>query len=171
MVDITFDDLQGNIVSTGMIYNGTNNTIVYNDTCLSYQSEASFAGIDTVTVYACDNSLPQLCDTIVYWVNIGTDTTGIREIQEEMNSDFAVIGVYPNPFDVEVLIQYYQFSEANISIRLYDISGKQIFNESIGEKTEGLKYARLETEALAKGNYIIEISTANYTYTKKIVKY
>jgi len=168
---LAFDDLQGDIVSTGMIYNGTNNTIIYNDTCISYQSETTFSGVDTVTVYACDNSVPQLCDTTVYWISIGNDTTGIREIKEETNSDFAVMGVYPNPFDVEVLIQYYQFSDANISIKLYDISGKQLFNENIGEKTEGLKYARLETQELAKGNYIIEISTANYSYTKKIVKY
>ena len=167
-----FDDLQGNIVSTGIDYTGTNDVIIFNDTCISYQSDPSFSGIDTVTVYACDNSVPQICDTIVYWITIGADdTTGIRDVQQANNSDFAVIGVYPNPFDVEVLVQYYQFSEANISIRMYDALGKQIFNENIGEKTEGLKYAKLETAELAQGNYIIEISTANYTYTKKIIKY
>lgn len=168
---LAYDNLQGNLVSTGMDYTGTNNTIIYDDTCISYQSYPDFSGIDTVVVYGCDDSSPQICDTIVYWITIGNDTTGIKEIHQESNSDFAVMGVYPNPFDVEVLVQYYQFSDANISIKMYDVSGKQIFNESIGESTEGLKYARLETAALAQGNYIIEISTINYTYTKKIVKY
>jgi len=36
---LSFDDLQGNIVNTGDIYNAVNgNLFIYNDTCISYQS-------------------------------------------------------------------------------------------------------------------------------------
>ena len=167
-----FDDLQGNIVSTGIINNGTNNALIFGDTCLSYMSQANFSGTDTISLYACDNSVPPICDTIVYWIQIDNDTiidtTGISDLT---NTDFAVMGIYPNPFDIEILVQYYQFSNQSISIALYDVSGKQLFGENIGESTEGLKYARLETSELPVGNYIIELSTDNYTYTKKLVKF
>jgi len=53
---------------------------------------------------------------------------------------------------------------------MYDIAGKQIHKETINDRTEGLKYARLETSQLAKGSYILEISTGQFQYTKKIIK-
>ncbi|MCB0510862.1 MAG: T9SS type A sorting domain-containing protein, partial [Bacteroidetes bacterium] len=167
-----FDDLQGAIVNTGMIYNGTNGAQQFGDTCLSYISDLNFTGLDTVTLFACDNSQPPICDTIVYWVFVLgdsiPDTTGIRTIQ---NTDFAVMGVYPNPFDIEILVQYYQFSSEKITIALYDVAGKEIFKENINESSTGLKYARLETSELARGSYVVELSSSKFSYTQKIIKY
>ena len=167
-----FDDLQGPIVNSNLINLGTNNALIFGDTCLSYSSSPNFEGIDTLIFYACDNSTPVLCDTIVYWISITADTIqDTTSVQYALNTDFAVMGVYPNPFDVEVLIQYYQFNEELISLSMYDIAGKQIHKETINDRTEGLKYARLETSQLAKGSYILEISTGQFQYTKKIVKH
>jgi alkaline phosphatase D len=166
-----FDDLQGSIVSSGIINLGSNNALIFGDTCLSYISQTNYSGTDTVVLYACDNAIPQICDTIVYWIQITTtiiDTTGITDL---VNNDFAVMGVYPNPFDVEILVQYYQFSNQTITLGLYDVSGKQLFYQNIGETSEGLKYARLETNDLPVGNYIIELSTSENTFTKKLVKF
>tara|TARA_B110000459_G_scaffold72930_2_gene81984 strand:- start:5589 stop:8240 length:2652 start_codon:yes stop_codon:yes gene_type:complete len=166
-----FDDLQGGIANSTLINSGSNNALVFGDTCISYSSLVGFEGIDTLVFYACDNSVPPICDTIVYWITITADTiqdtTGIQEIS---NTDFTIIGVYPNPFDVEILVQYYQFSEEIMTIALYDISGKQVHKEQIKNKTEGLKYARLETSELAAGNYILTMSSNRFTYSKKVVK-
>ncbi|MDA9951859.1 alkaline phosphatase D family protein [Chitinophagales bacterium] len=166
-----FDDLQGGIANSTLINSGSNNALIFGDTCISYSSLVGFEGIDTLVFYACDNSVPPICDTIVYWITITTDTiqdtTGIQEIS---NTDFTIIGVYPNPFDVEILVQYYQFSEEIMTIALYDISGKQVHKEQIKNKTEGLKYARLETSELAAGNYILTMSSNRFTYSKKVVK-
>jgi hypothetical protein len=68
-------------------------------------------------------------------------------------------------------VQYYQFSNQTITLGLYDVSGKQLFYQNIGETSEGLKYARLETNDLPVGNYIIELSTSENTFTKKLVKF
>ncbi len=166
-----FDDLQGSIANSNLINSGSNNALVFGDTCISYSSSTGFEGIDTLVFYACDNSVPPICDTIVYWITITADTipdtTGIQEVS---NTDFTIIGVYPNPFDIEILVQYYQFSEEIMSIALYDISGKQVHKEQIKDKTEGLKYARLETSELAAGNYILTMSSSRFTYSKKVVK-
>ncbi len=168
---IGFDDLLGAIASSGIQYNGTNNVLIFNDSCISYTSNPNFTGTDTVIIYGCDNSNPQICDTIYYYITITEVPNAIREITESKNTDFAVLGVYPNPFDVEILVQYYQFSKQTINLGLYDISGKQLFFQNIGESSEGLKYARLETADLPIGNYIIELSTSQYTFTKKLVKF
>lgn len=166
-----FDDLQGNIVSSNLVNLGNNNALSFSDTCISYTSASNFSGIDTLVFYACDDAVPQLCDTIIYWISIDVDTaTSISEVAAVQNTDFAVMGVYPNPFDVEVLIQYYQFSEELISLAMYDVTGKQIYKEEINDRSEGLKYARLETSELARGSYVLEVSTAQFQYTKKIIK-
>lgn len=167
-----FDDLQGNLVSNGLVYTGSNNVTIYNDTCISYLSASNFEGTDTVLIYGCDNSQPPLCDTIEYWITIEmdsvVDTTNIKDV---LNTDFAVIGIYPNPFDVEIIVQYYQFSSENIYITLYDMNGKVIFNDNINEVNSGLKYARLKTDNLASGTYIVELTTKQFTYTETIVKH
>ena len=176
------DEIIGNIVSTQLIYNGINgNALIYSDTCISYKSDLLFNGIDTAITIACDNYVPQKCDTIIYYFHIEniidtvvvpidtipTDTTTIRELE---NNQFAILGIYPNPFDVEIIIQYYQFTKDIISLKLYDSTGRLIYNESINDSAIGLKYARLKTENMSRGNYILEINNGNFSYTKKLVK-
>lgn len=167
-----FDDFQGNLASSGISYSGNNNALIFGDTCISYTSQPGFTGVDTLTIFGCDNSVPPICDTIVYLITITTDSVpDTTSIREELNSDFAVMGIYPNPFNVEILVQYYQFSNENISISMYDITGKEIFSQNIGERSKGLKYARLETAELASGNYIVEVRTERFFYSQKVVKY
>lgn len=174
----SYDEIVGNIISRGKIYNGINgNAVVYNDTCLSYKSNLLFNGIDTLRTYVCDNYTPQKCDTILYYIHIEHledtvivdpgDTTSIQIIE---NNEFAILGVNPNPFDNELVIQYYQFTTDALSLKLFDLNGKLIFNEQINETGTGLKYARLRTEHLARGNYILEINNGHFSYLKKLVK-
>lgn len=166
-----FDDFQGNLSSSGIIYSGSNNVQLFNDSCISYTSTSTFEGIDTLIVYGCDNSTPTICDTTIYWITIEgdsiPDTTGIKEIQ---NTDFAVMGIYPNPFDIEILVQYYLFKKEEVTLNLYDISGRLLSNNNISTDSQGLKYARLETEQLASGTYIVELKSQKFSYNKKVVK-
>jgi alkaline phosphatase D len=177
---LAYDELQGNILTSNIESSATNgNALIYNDTCLSYQSALLFDGIDTVIIVACDDYVPVKCDTIIYYIHIThpIDTTPIdtvviepNPIKELENNEFVILGIFPNPFDVEIVIQYYQFSDENISLKLYDLSGKLIFNERINDQAEGLKYARLKTSTLAKGSYVLEINNGNHSYVKKLVK-
>ncbi len=176
---INYDELVGNIVSKGMIYTAINgNALEYNDTCLSYKSIDGFNGTDTLKMFACDDFIPQKCDTILYFIHITTppkdttvsptDTTiAIKELE---NNEFTVLGVYPNPFDIEILIQYYKFAQNNISLKLYDARGKMIYNKTINDNSIGLKYAKLNTENIARGSYLLEINNGKFTYFKKLLK-
>lgn len=176
---LNFDELQGNLINLDFIYTSSNgNALNYNDTCISYKSNLLFNGIDTAILVGCDDYTPQKCDTIIYYFHIEhkidtvkvpdpIDTTSIKVIE---NDQFAILGIYPNPFDVEVIVQYYQFTKEELSLKLYDYTGKLIFNERINDTSLGLKYARLKTEDLARGNYILEINNGNFSYTKKLIK-
>ena len=133
-----------------------------------------FNGIDTITLYACDDFVPEKCDTIIYYMHISHPTDTIIDttaIQTFENNEFAILGIYPNPFDVELIIQYYNFISESIALKLYNIEGKSIYQETIKDNTTGLKYARLKTASLSKGSYLLEISNSKFSYTKKVIKY
>lgn len=171
---LAYDDLQGNIINNSEMYSGINGAIyVYNDSCISYQSNYLFNGIDTAIIYACDDFVPQKCDTIIYYMHIthqvdtSDSTIAIKEI---VNNEFSILGIFPNPFDREIIVQYYQFVPSELLLILYDISGKIIFKETIKDKSIGLKYAKLNTEQLARGNYLFEIKNDKFSYVKRLIK-
>jgi alkaline phosphatase D len=168
-----FDDFDGTLVSSGMTYSGNNgNAIFFNDTCFSYISNPDFVGVDTITIYGCDNSVPSICDTIIYWINvIEPNATSIISVQQEAaNNDFAIIGVYPNPFDSDILIQFYQFKSEMLYFTMYDMLGKEIFRSKMGDTDTGLKYFNLDGSRLPNGQYIIEISNESHRYVKQMLK-
>ncbi|MGB1247258.1 MAG: alkaline phosphatase D family protein [Chitinophagales bacterium] len=166
-----FDDLQGDITNVDVFFNTDNgNALEYNDTCMSYVSAADFVGNDTIMMVACDDFVPQKCDTILYVITVDADSTMIP-IHEIENDEFAILGVYPNPFETEILIQYYQFKETPLRLTLYNVMGQQIFDDVVIDNTEGRKYARIGAEGLSSGEYILHIHTEKYSYTQKVVKY
>lgn len=168
-----FDDFDGTLVSSGVTYSGVNGSVIlFGDTCISYISNAGFNGVDTIILFGCDNFVPQVCDTIVYYINVNggtpTDTTSIREVK---NNEFAIMGIYPNPFDKEILVQFYQFTNTPLTMNLYDALGKKVFSSKMGDEATGLKYFRLEASGLATGNYFFEISNGQHNYVKQVIKY
>lgn len=169
-----FDDFEGNLVNSDIIYNGVNgNTQFFNDTCFSYISNPNFNGTDTIIIYGCDDFTPQVCDTIVYWINVAgsNDTTSILELEEARNNDFAIIGIYPNPFDQDLLIQFTQFKNEVLTLNMYDMLGKKVAYSAMGDNSTGLKYFKINGAGLATGKYFIEISNGTHQYLKTVIKY
>ncbi len=168
----SFDDVQAPFSTANYVYNGINDAMPYNDTCFSYISQEDFEGVDTILFYACNSDQPPLCDTILFLIHVemeidSSDTVSVRDIQ----SDFSVIGVYPNPFNTEILIQYVPFTQHEMFMRLTDAIGKVHLNESMGLQNNGLKYARINTQSLERGTYFLEIYSENKSYVKKLIKY
>lgn len=166
-----FDDFEGNLVSSGITYSGANGNVqLFNDTCFSYLSNPNFNGTDTIVIYGCDDFTPQVCDTIIYWINV-TGTPNSISIQEVRNVDFAVVGVYPNPFDQDLLIQFTQFKSETLTLNMYDLLGKKVAYSIMGDNSIGLKYFKINGVGLATGKYFIEISNGKHQYLKTVIKY
>jgi alkaline phosphatase D len=168
-----FDNFGGTLVSSGMTYTSSNgNAVFFNDTCFSYISNPDFVGVDTVTLYGCDNSVPSICDTIIYWINVSAAPTSIISVKEEAkNNDFAVLGIYPNPFESNVMVQFYQFKSENLYFTMYDVLGKEVIKTKMGDTDTGLKYFTLDGSRLPNGQYLIEISNGQFQYVKSVIKY
>ena len=82
--------------------NGVLSEISSTDTCLIYTPEANYNGIDTVTIRICDNGIPNLCDTITYYINIfrkDDRPVAINDSVTILEDDTAFINVTGNDYD------------------------------------------------------------------------
>lgn len=78
--------------------------------------------------------------------------------------------ILSNPVADNLDIQFGTAPTGNISIRLFDISGKQVLNwqsQSGGQQRIRIDLSRLN---LAKGTYVVKAKTATQEFTERIVK-
>lgn len=79
------------------------------------------------------------------------------------------IEVYPNPNDGKLInINLKQFNNKKVSLIIHDITGKALFSETINN-SNGQYFSIQLDEKLAKGSYIIIISSENEKVSKKLI--
>jgi alkaline phosphatase D len=93
--------------------------------------------------------------------------TGISEAPADK---IVIFTVYPNPADKEISLQYYLSTPVKVELRIYDITGRVIYNRSEQQTQAGLYSGKINLENLAMGTYMLSISDGNKAYTKKFVK-
>ncbi len=81
----------------------------------------------------------------------------------------AITGVYPNPFENEILIQFFSSNQEMTNIALYSISGQKLMHLPF-TAAKGVNYMKLHLEDLPAGIYTLELSTGDARVTRKIVK-
>ena len=75
--------------------------------------------------------------------------------------------VYPNPFSESITIESKDINLTNTTVRLYDINGR---NLSKYQLQNILSYTIPMNGDLAKGNYVLKITSEEKTETIKIIK-
>ncbi|HCA06479.1 T9SS type A sorting domain-containing protein [Chryseobacterium sp.] len=91
-----------------------------------------------------------------------TYTTSVQTVlaTSEVNTDKNYFNIYPNPVKD---ILYIQSKEEIVKAEIYDAAGRIL-------TTTGVKNNAVNVADLAKGNYIIKVSTKNKTLTLKFIK-
>ncbi|HDO27301.1 MAG TPA: T9SS type A sorting domain-containing protein [Bacteroidetes bacterium] len=113
---------------------------------------------DTIVVETTDDSFSSL-------IMVDSDLLGAGEIQEEYN-----VEVYPNPFNERLNFNFRLNKATQVSLQLYDLSGKTIYNEiksfPAGKHTVSVNAARLK---LTPGTYLYRLQTGEEVKTGKVV--
>jgi hypothetical protein len=80
------------------------------------------------------------------------------------------LDVYPNPA-VKETYAIYDLSHAseNVTLTLYSLSGKKLFEQNLGSQTSGVKQQLIDISALAAGMYLIEISAEGKRQLHKLM--
>ena len=74
---------------------------------------------------------------------------------------------YPNPFIQSVNFQFSKPIKESISIAIFDVRGRLIYKQ---EKRAIDNLLTIDLESIASSNYLVRLSSTNYTYYTQILK-
>lgn len=85
------------------------------------------------------------------------------------NNEYRLMQNYPNPFNPSTIITY-QFPEADfVTIKVYDMLGREVDILINGEKDAGTHSIEFDASGLSSGIYFYKIQTNNYVETRKLI--
>jgi flagellar hook assembly protein FlgD len=86
---------------------------------------------------------------------------------------------FPNPFNPETWIPYQLKDESEVTVQIYDISGRLVRTMNLGHQSPGVYVTRKEAahwdgrnnagELMASGLYFYTLKTKSYTQTKRML--
>lgn len=82
--------------------------------------------------------------------------------------EFSLSQNYPNPFNPSTTINYQIPEDGMVTIKLYDILGKEIKTLAQGYKTRGRYSINFDASDLSSGIYIYRIQAGEYTASRKM---
>ena len=93
---------------------------------------------------------------------------GASDADAESTSN-AEVDAYPNPFNPTTIIQYSVSERANVVLKIYDVSGREIAELANGFKNAGLHSAVFEASHLASGLYLYRLQVGNQVVNGRLM--
>jgi photosystem II stability/assembly factor-like uncharacterized protein len=94
---------------------------------------------------------------------------GVKQISSETPFNYVLYQNYPNPFNPSTKIGYELPKAANVSVKIFDILGKEI-SELVNQFQQAGKYETVfDGKNLPGGIYFYKIKTDNFESTKKMM--
>ena len=168
------------------------NVEVSSDNGTSWQNVASFTGtnltwtqqIIDITNYANGSSQTKVrfhltsdANTLgtgwwvddISFVNYCGTLTGITHNGTGLPNVFALNQNYPNPFNPSTSIKYQLPKQAFVTIRVYDVLGREVTTLVNETKQAGYYEANFDASKLSSGLYFYKIEAGEFTDTKKMI--
>jgi len=87
----------------------------------------------------------------------------------ELPREFTLLQNYPNPFNPSTTIEYDLPIDAHVTLKLYDVLGREILT-LVNEHTKaGYHYTTLDASRFSSGVYFYRIQAGQFSQTKKLV--
>ena len=99
---------------------------------------------------------------------IGTIVSGAGE-ETKINSTYSIEQNYPNPFNSETNINFSIPSTEYVTLKIYNVQGKQVTTLFSKELKAGNYKASFDGNGLASGMYFYKISAGGFVETKKMI--
>jgi hypothetical protein len=117
-----------------------------------YVIGSTFFGVYDVSTV---NSVPGGVTT--YNSTVSTNENGLNQVD---------LNIYPNPASDFIVMQFNDLVKENITVELFDITGKLIQQSMI---YQGSTITNLDTKDLVKGQYLVKFTSHKEVITKKIM--
>jgi hypothetical protein len=82
---------------------------------------------------------------------------------------FLLFQCYPNPFNSSTVISYQLTVNCFVTLKVYDILGKEVATLEDGQKQSGFYQATFDGARFASGIYFYRLETGNFVQTKKLI--
>ena len=106
---------------------------------------------------------------IYYKRNPTGNPTGVENISSEFPKEFILEQNYPNPFNPSTSIRYAISSSQFVSLKVYDVLGKEISTLVNEEKEVGVYSVNFDATGLSSGMYLYRLQAGNFVETKKMI--
>jgi hypothetical protein len=105
--------------------------------------------------------------------NIFIDTTlnpvSVGTIGSETPTEYSLKQNYPNPFNAETIISYAVKAQGNVSLKLYDIEGKELASLFSGFQNAGNYNIKYNAANLPSGVYFYKLDVNGFSETRRMV--
>ncbi len=98
---------------------------------------------------------------------VGSQNTGVNDVAAKDIS----FSVMPNPFQSSATIQYELINESDVSIKLYDVVGKEVATVQEGKKLSGVQSVTISKDelGLTSGLYFVKTKVGSSQFSTKIL--
>ncbi len=103
------------------------------------------------------------------WKRPVSEMTVITGIKKETPSDFSLYQNYPNPFNPTTSIEYSLDKRQFVSLKVYDILGREVAVLINEEKPAGSYEVKFDASGLSSGVYLYRISAGKNSVTRKMI--
>ena len=152
--------------------NGNDNSITFTKSYLDSMARDFGLNGDTLLVtcraYAY-NGFDSLVTGNSLILNIKTNTVGINLTSSEIPGEFKLENNYPNPFNPETTIKYQLPKSALVTIKLYDITGREVSTLVNQQHEAGYYDFKFNASFLASGVYFYRIQAGEFSDIKRMV--
>lgn len=93
----------------------------------------------------------------------------VDEPQAEVVAEYQPMTIYPNPANETVTIQYFLETESMVSLKIFDVAGRDIASPLQEVQGPGLHELKHDVSTIAPGVYFYTCKTGHRTETKRIM--
>jgi hypothetical protein len=140
---------------------------VYSQTAprLNFNGTDTYKLMSMYTLFGADD----LAEAELYFVDdVNFITTSVGEDPSLVNN-FKLEQNYPNPFNPSTKIKYSVAERSNVSIKVFDMLGKEVTTLVNTSKEAGSYEVSFDASNLASGLYVYTINAGNFTSSKKMM--
>ena len=94
---------------------------------------------------------------------------GFKETDEQLPLDYSLMQNYPNPFNAQTIIEYNLPQATDVSVEIFDITGRRIDIMSVGQQSAGSHSIAWDASRQPAGIYFYKIQAGDFSEIKKCI--
>jgi hypothetical protein len=125
-------------------------------------------GILAYSPFNDDNSWQDMWRWTHTWVGPQWNPTSVRQ-DETIARQFELSQNFPNPFNPTTSIRYALPNAGFVSLKVYDILGREVMTVVNEYQTEGTYNVNLDASTLSSGMYVYALESGSFSSVKKMM--